>query len=122
MTQTPSDTVAANVREIRKRRGLTAAGLSERCRLAGGEGISVPVLQNIEYGRRRDGERTRHITVDEMLVLARALSVPPYALLPELGGDPGADVRVLLGLDSAEATLREVLDRVGQLKRRFAGT
>jgi hypothetical protein len=42
------------------------------------------VIENIEHGRRKNGERTRDVTVDELIILADALMVGPGLLLPEM--------------------------------------
>ena len=81
---TISDSVGANVRDLRKRRGWKPADLAERCRQLGAEAITPAVIENIEHGRRRDGVRTRDITVDELVSLALALSVAPADLMAEL--------------------------------------
>lgn len=78
-----SDTVGENIRAIRKRHGWSVAELAERCEQAGAH-ISASVIENIEHGRRRNGERTRDITVDELVVLAAALRVTPGVVLPAL--------------------------------------
>lgn len=78
-----SDTVGENIRAIRKRHGWSVAELAERCEQAGAH-ISASVIENIEHGRRRNGERTRDITVDELVVLAAALRVTPGVILPAL--------------------------------------
>lgn len=118
---TVSDAVGANIRDFRKRRGWKPADLARRCSQLGGgaEAITASVVENIEHGRRRDGERTRDITVDELVALAHALSVPPAALLPELGEGAG-DMRVMFGLEDAEAGLRATLARVEEIKTRIA--
>jgi transcriptional regulator with XRE-family HTH domain len=63
---TVSDTTAARVREVRKRRGWQPADLASRC---------------AELGRRSGGKRRRAVTVDELLALALALNVAPVHLL-----------------------------------------
>jgi transcriptional regulator with XRE-family HTH domain len=115
-----SDTVAANIRDVRKRLGWTVADLAEHCHPVGGgaEALSLNVIENIEHGRKRNGKRTRFITVDELLAIARALSVPPSALMPELGEGP-LDVPVLFGLDDAESALRVTLERIADVRARL---
>src|SRR5689334_4133355 len=110
---TVSDAVAANIRDIRRRRGWNAADLAARCKQLGGgaEALSANVIENIEHGRRRDGVRTRFITVDELLAIANALSVPPSALMPELGEGP-QEIPLLFGLDDMEEGLRAALGSV----------
>ncbi len=88
---TVSDRVAQNIREFRKRRGWKPADLAARCAELGADFVTDNVIENIEHGRRRDGARRRHITVDELVALARALAVTPADLCPDLaeGLPPG---------------------------------
>jgi transcriptional regulator with XRE-family HTH domain len=103
-----SNRVGANIRSARKRHGWTVAHLAERCTEFGRPELTQSVLENIEHGRRRNGERTRDITVDELILLSRVLDVSPRELLPELWylvimppagraeGGPGLSARALL--------------------------
>jgi transcriptional regulator with XRE-family HTH domain len=78
----PSDLLARAVKQTRTRRGWSAEELAERCRTLGAADMTPAVLANIETGRRGpDGARRRHVTVDELLVLALALDVAPIHLL-----------------------------------------
>lgn len=80
--ESPSDAAAQRVQELRKRQGLTAKDLAERCRLIGAPGLTASVIANIESGRRDlDGKRRRQITLEEWLILAQALHVAPIHLL-----------------------------------------
>jgi transcriptional regulator with XRE-family HTH domain len=85
----PSDIVGDQVREIRKRLGLSVDELAERCSVAGAPELTANALYLVEGGRRdKEGRRRRRITVDELLVLAFALDVSPIALLlPPRRGD-----------------------------------
>jgi transcriptional regulator with XRE-family HTH domain len=71
-----SDHVAGKIRDARKQRGWSTDELAERCGLTGN------VIENIEGGRRRGGERTRDITVDELFAISWALGAGPLELLP----------------------------------------
>lgn len=71
-----SDYVAEKIREARKARGWTTDELAERCSLTGN------IIENIESGRRRNGERTRDVTIDELFEISKALGVGPLKLLP----------------------------------------
>jgi transcriptional regulator with XRE-family HTH domain len=120
--ETVSDVVGANIRDIRKRHGWKVADLAARCQQLGGDGeaLTAAVIENIEHGRRHGGDRrTRFVTVDELLTIAEALSVPPSALMPELAEGPG-DIPVLFGLDDMAAGLRAALGSVDELKARLA--
>jgi transcriptional regulator with XRE-family HTH domain len=69
---------------MRKNRGLSVTELAEKCAVLGSPQITAAVIENIEHGRRKNGERTRDITVDELIILADALMVGPGLLLPEM--------------------------------------
>lgn len=80
--QSASDVVAQRVQELRKRQGLTAKTLAERCRMMGAPGMTASVIANIESGRPDlDGKRRRLVTLEEWLILAQALHVAPIHLL-----------------------------------------
>ncbi|MBP5862817.1 helix-turn-helix domain-containing protein [Streptomyces scabiei] len=70
--------VAREVRRHRQAQGLSAQQLSERCAEVGMP-IQRSVLANLESGRRTT------VTVAEVLVLARALGVPPGVLIFPVG-------------------------------------
>lgn len=75
MSRNLSDAVAARIRAIRKRRGLSNAGLAEDCAKLGAPHLTGNVLTNIETGRPLAGVRRREITIDELDVIQRALGV-----------------------------------------------
>lgn len=116
---TVSDIVAAAIRDTRKKRGWKVADLADRCAELGGgaEALTENVIENIESGRRRNGRRTRDITVDELLAIAAALGVPPASLFPTLGDGPGG-VEVLYGLDDAIAGLQAARQTIEERLRR----
>ncbi|MCZ9344665.1 helix-turn-helix transcriptional regulator, partial [Streptomyces sp. TRM76130] len=70
--------VGGAIAEARKRRGLTAQGLADATRAAG-YAIDRSVIAKIEKGLRQS------ISVAELVVIARALGVPPVLLLYPLG-------------------------------------
>ena len=117
-TRSISDAVGANIRDFRKRRGWKPADLAEHCRFLGAETLTPAVIENIEHGRRRDGKRTRDITIDELVAIAQALSVPPSALMPELAEGP-ADTLVMFGLEETTEGLRTLLGRIEDMKARY---
>ena len=76
-----SDVVAGQIRRLRTSRGITASQLAQRCQELGASSITTNVIANIET-RRRD------VSVDDLLVFALALDVPPLHLLsPAPAGD-----------------------------------
>ncbi|MFD9789602.1 multiprotein-bridging factor 1 family protein [Streptomyces sp. NPDC059070] len=98
--QTASDTIAAQVRRHRTRRGMTREQLAAECERLGAGGLTYAAIVSIESGRRKpDGSRRREVTVDELLVLGLALAVPPLLLALPLGNEqlvptvPGRDPR-----------------------------
>ncbi len=106
---TVSDAVAENIREARKRRGWKPADLAARCAEVGAEFVTENVIENIESGRRKNGERRRDITIDELLAISCALGIPPAALFPELGDGPGdLDAGLFDGLDDMITRMQEL--------------
>lgn len=77
---TPTQAAAQRMKELRVKRGLTAAQLAGRMTELG-----IPwdrsIVANLENGRRRS------LSVDEMLGLAVALNVAPVHLLVPVDGD-----------------------------------
>jgi transcriptional regulator with XRE-family HTH domain len=80
-----SDLAGERVKEIRKRRGWTAAQLAARLAAVGADQLTEAALANIETGRRRNGQRRRDVTIDEILALAYVLNVPPVLLFTPVG-------------------------------------
>ncbi len=74
-TTPPTAAVAGRVRDLRQRRGWSAAELAARCADKGLDGFNRSVLANIESGRRS------YVTVAEWLTLAYVLDVAPVHLL-----------------------------------------
>lgn len=82
--KTPSDVVGERVRQLRKMTGDSVADVAAECARLGAPELTADVLYLIENGRRKDGARTRKVTVDELLVLSYALGMCPlYVLLPK---------------------------------------
>lgn len=84
--RTPSDIVGARIREGRRRNDWTVQQLAERCQEAGATQITASVITNIELGRRdkETGQRRREVTVDELILFAKVLSIAPVHLLVPL--------------------------------------
>jgi Helix-turn-helix. len=82
-----SDAVAERVRRYRLRADLTREQLAERCAALGAPDLTAAAITNIETGRRNraTGVRRREVTVDELVVLAKALGVPPILLIYPVG-------------------------------------
>ena len=78
---TPSDVVAARVRQVRTDRGMTTAELAARCAELGAPGLTVQALYKLEGQRESASRHPRRVSVDELLVLALALDVAPVHLL-----------------------------------------
>lgn len=76
--ETPTQTFAARVRQYRTDRGWSARVLAEKCQEAGLK-WERDVVANLESGRRTS------VTLDELLILALVLNVPPILLVTPLG-------------------------------------
>lgn len=81
------------VRQARQKRSWTARELAERCAKAGAPQITATVVTNLETRRRN----SRQVAVDEWLVLAHVLEVPPLQLLLPL--EAGEELEVVPGTD-----------------------
>lgn len=93
------------MRLVRQRRGWTARDLAARCTSLGAPQITHTVITNLETGRPGpDSRRRRGITVDELLILAAALDVPPPYLLIPLTGDGVIAVTQSLLMGGLEAS------------------
>jgi transcriptional regulator with XRE-family HTH domain len=104
MTQNPEarpvQTVAERVKEVRTRRGLSAARLAERLRSVGLE-WDRSVVANLENGRRAS------IDVAELLALAAVLDVAPvHLLVPTDEGDYQATPTITVDTVTARAWVR----------------
>lgn len=76
-----SDVVGEQIAHWRRERGINRETLAERCKDLGLPKMSPSVITNIESGRRVKGSPRRAVTVDELMVFAAALNVPPVMLL-----------------------------------------
>lgn len=75
----PTQIVAARVKQFRTAHGWSARELAERCAEAGAPHLERSILANLENGRRKT------VTIDEVLVLAWVLGVPAAMLFIPLG-------------------------------------
>lgn len=82
-----SAAAAEQINRIRKRAGLNREQLAEKCQGWGAPAsLSAAAIANIETGRPGpDGQRRRDLTVEELVILAAALGVPPILLLVPVG-------------------------------------
>lgn len=77
-----SDDVAKQIRSLRQKIGRTREALSLDCLYLKEHSLTVGAIGSIETGRPdQNGIRRRRIAIDELLVLAMALNVPPLTLL-----------------------------------------
>jgi len=90
--------IAGEVRRYRLARGMSTQQLADACSDLGLP-IKRTVLSNLESGYRET------ITVPELLVLARALGVPPIRLLFPLGAKPKLEVLPGRTVDTEAAML-----------------
>ncbi len=85
VTQTPPlgpvQVVANRVRQYRQWRGWSARELAERCQQAGLEKWNREIIANLERGKRGI------VSIDEVLVLAYVLGVPPITLFVPVGDE-----------------------------------
>jgi len=110
---TPSDVVAARVREVRGKRDLTVAELAARCAELGAPELTAQALYKLE--QRRPGKlRPRPVTVDELLTLAVALNVAPVHLLVPVD-DPDEEYPVIGGVLARRFGVRAWIRGIGPI-------
>ena len=92
--QPVGDVVATQVRKYRLRREWSIRQLAEECAKLGAPQLTSASLGNIERGQDQDAKRKRRdVTVEELMVLARALGVAPLLLMVPLeGGRPQVEM------------------------------
>jgi transcriptional regulator with XRE-family HTH domain len=86
-----SDIAGRRIREARQRRGWTAKELADRCADLGAPRVTATVVTNLETRRRA----TREISLEEVLILAHVLQVPPIHLMAPL--DAGEKLEIVPG-------------------------
>jgi transcriptional regulator with XRE-family HTH domain len=99
-----SDHVAGKIRDARKQGGWSTDELAERCGLTGN------IIENIESGRRRGGERTRDVTVDELFAISEAFGIGPLKLLPSRPRSHGPED---LAREKRERALNQAMHDLG---------
>ena len=83
-----SELAGLRIRQARQQRDWTAKELADQCAAAGAPQITPTVITNLETRRRK----TREITLDEVLVLAHVLDVPPLQLMVPQNADEELEV------------------------------
>ncbi|MFI5495250.1 hypothetical protein [Actinoplanes sp. NPDC051859] len=78
----PADVLIARLKECRRLAGWSALQLAEQLAALGATKLTANILRNLEAGRRQQA-----VSVEELLLLALALQVPPEALLAPREGD-----------------------------------
>lgn len=73
--------MAGRIRFYRRARELTVQGLARECARQGMPELTEASLWNIERRATSSTRRHRRVSVEELLVLARALQVPPLVLV-----------------------------------------
>lgn len=88
-----SDVISAAMRDHRKRQGMTREELAgELWNVGAPQSMSAAVVGYIETGRRdKEGARRREVSVDELVLIAAALSTPVRDLLGEHAENFGFD-------------------------------
>lgn len=88
-----SDVVAGRLKEVRQHRRLTVQELAKKCAEHPGPKLSATMIYDIESGRPdKEGNRRRHVTVDELMLLSVALEVAPvHLLVPTVPDTEGPD-------------------------------
>lgn len=92
-----SDVIGQQLQHHRRRLGLSRTDVAVRCAELGWPSLTEPVVGYIETGRPdAAGRRRREVTIDELVILSRALSVAPLELVT--GAGARTEVEILPGL------------------------
>lgn len=101
---TMADVIAREIRRHRQARGLTVKQLADECARLGATQLTATALTNIERGHGESGKggrprtsasaprRRRDVSHNELMVLARALGIPPALLLFPVGANEQVEV------------------------------
>ncbi|WP_203175348.1 helix-turn-helix domain-containing protein [Micromonospora parastrephiae] len=105
MTQTPPQTphrvIADRMKDLRKKRGWSAAHLAKEMKQVG-IGWDRSIVANLELGRRAT------VTVEELFALAYVLSVAPvHLMVPPVDDDADTRITVVEGWDVPPGTARD---------------
>jgi transcriptional regulator with XRE-family HTH domain len=87
------------IEQVRRRRGWTRKELADHCAAIGASHITATVITNLETRRRA----SRQITIDELLVLAHVLEVPPLFLFAPADGTEKLQIARDVEKDSIES-------------------
>lgn len=107
-----SGIVGRRVRETRTRLGWSIERLADACSQAGASELTVNALYALEGGRRdrATGRRRRHVTVDELLVLAAAMETYPADLLVPRDLPDDAPYQLSPGISTTAARARRWIE------------
>ena len=108
--RTVSDVVAGRIRKLCTARGMTVADLAARCAAAGMPKLTAQALYKLLGQRDVPDRPPRPVSVDELLILARALDVTPANLCPDLAASAGHDLAAEAAriIDSAISQLEDL--------------
>lgn len=98
------DAIASQVRRYRLLKNWSVRQLAEECQKLGAPQLTSASLGNIERGQAEGAKRARRrVLVSELIVLARALQVPPVLLVIPLGHERTVAVAPDLDVDTWDA-------------------
>ena len=98
----PSMTIAKRMKELRQKKGWSAANLADACAEVGMPELNRSVIANIESRRRKN------VTVEEVLTLAFVLDVSPLHLMVPIDEfAPGEKPYRLVGKNFALYDIRD---------------
>lgn len=116
-----SDVIAGQVRDLRRREGVSRDEMAERARAAGApDSFTATVVGFLETGRPKAGRRTRDFSIDEVVWCAAALGAAPADLFADrwlgFAGADAAECPVCAGeAGQIERTLRADIDAMEKL-------
>lgn len=91
--QALGNAIASQIRKYRLRKNLSIRQLSEECQKLGAAELTTASLANIERGQDPNAKRAgRRVAIEELVVLARVLNVPPILLVFPLGSEQWLEI------------------------------
>lgn len=94
--------IGAEIARHRRHRGLTAQALADECKRIG-HPIARSTIAKLEASRTKPGRLRPYITAAELVVIARALRVPPLLLLAPVGGAAEVEIAPSLTVPASTA-------------------